>query len=134
MCFRWINLLGFKNSNWNRSSLSKIISIEHRNNPVQRGCYLNPYTGDLVYDFSQDIFKCQYWEYRVERQLMAERNELMESYCDFVVKNWNDFETGNYQKTTGRPRVHYQEPLTEEIIAMNVPDLTKDEELLARVD
>ena len=65
---------------------------------------------------------------------MAERNELMESYCDFVVKNWNDFETGNYQKTTGRPRVHYQEPLTEEIIAMNVPDLTKDEELLARVD
>jgi len=38
-------------------------------------------------------------------------------------------EQGNYKNVRSRPVVTYREPITEQIVALNAPDLSKDEEL-----
>jgi len=66
--------------------------------------------------------------------LNRERNELLEAYSDFVLKHWESLDAGSYMKISGRPKLTFKEHLTEEMIAMNVPDLSKDEELITRID
>ena len=59
---------------------------------------------------------------------------LLEAYCDYITDNWDLLHGGVYQKIESRPKISYREPLTDELIALNAPDLSKDEELLAKLD
>lgn len=52
----------------------------------------------------------------------------------FAINNWTELHEGQYKLLKDqRPVVNYKELLTEEIVASNVPDLTKDEELMTRI-
>lgn len=55
---RWINLLPFGGTIHVENSLSKLMQIEYRSKPVNRGVYLNTYCGDLVYGLLGDIYRC----------------------------------------------------------------------------
>ena len=59
---------------------------------------------------------------------------LFNSYCDFLVQEWDKLWTGNYKKIDSRPKITYKEHLTDEMVALNAPDLSKDEELLTKLD
>ena len=95
--------------------------------------YHCPQMGDLVYDFVSDLYKCQYWAKQLDPRKNAERDELMNAYFEFVVDNKSQLEIGNYQTIESRPLITFKEPLTQEIVALNTPDLSKDEELKQNV-
>ena len=63
-----------------------------------------------------------------------EKEELMRAYFEFVIQYRHVLETGNYQTVTTRPILTFKEPITQEIVALNTPDLSKDEDLLSGVD
>lgn len=59
-CLRWTNLVPLQHSkHWEQTSLSKLLLVEHRKTPLERGSYLNPYIGDLQRNLLADIYKCQ---------------------------------------------------------------------------
>ena len=58
----------------------------------------------------------------------------MRAYFEFVIENRQVLEAGNYQTVTTRPTLTFKEPITQEIVALNTPDLSKDEDLLGGVD
>ena len=58
----------------------------------------------------------------------------MRAYFEFVLENRHVLEAGNYQTVTSRPILTFKEPITQEIVALNTPDLSKDEDLLSGVD
>ena len=53
----------------------------------------------------------------------------MTAYFEFTVSHKHVLEQGNYKQVRTRPVVTFREPLTEQIVALNAPDLSKDEEL-----
>ena len=53
----------------------------------------------------------------------------MNAYFEFVVENRHVLERGHYQAVANRPIVTFKEPLTQEIVALNAPDLSKDVEM-----
>ena len=63
-----------------------------------------------------------------------EKEELMRAYFEFIIQYRQVLETGNYQTVTTRPILTFKEPITQEIVALNTPDLSKDEDLLSGVD
>ena len=111
-----------------------MVQVEVRMNPVSKAVYINPNVGDITYNLLQDIYKCQYWEQQQDQFLNQELNELLESYCDFMVQNWETLEAGTYNTVQVRPKMTFKELLTEQIVATNVPDLSKDTEIMNTVD
>ena len=53
----------------------------------------------------------------------------MNAYFEFVLENRHILELGTYKTIATRPAVTFKEPLTQEIVALNAPDLSKDEDL-----
>ena len=58
----------------------------------------------------------------------------MQAYFDFVVDHRHPLEQGSYKTISARPRMTFKEPLTQEVIALNAPDLSKDLELQKDAD
>ncbi len=58
----------------------------------------------------------------------------MQSYCDYILENWNNLENGTYNKIDQRPAINYKSLLTEQIIRDNLPELTKEERILIGMD
>ena len=59
---RWVNLLPMRDGNyWDRNDKEKVIQVEHSAQPITVDTFLNPRMGDLLYEFLQDVYKCQYW-------------------------------------------------------------------------
>ena len=58
----------------------------------------------------------------------------MHAYFEFLVQNRQVLEFGNYKQVTLRPLITFKEPLTEEIIALNNPDLSQDDDLREDID
>lgn len=53
--------------------------------------------GDLLYDYLQDVFKCQYWSKQLDPKNNLEKEELMAAYFDFTVENRHVLDHGNYK-------------------------------------
>lgn len=128
--FRWINLLPMREGRfWDRCDKDKVIQIEFREQPVKTDIFYCPKMGDLLHDFLQDVFKCQYWAKQLDSKYNIEKEGLMNSYFEFVIENRRILDLGTYKTITTRPSVTFKEPLTQEIVALNAPDLSKDEDL-----
>ena len=50
----------------------------------------------------------------------------MQSYFEFVMTHKSQLEQGNYGPVRARPTLTFKEPITEQIVALNAPDLSKD--------
>jgi len=96
--FRWVNLLPLpQKEDIARISIAKTIQVESRNNSVSRASFLNPFIGDLSHDLIQDIHKCQYFEITGHEEKDIELNAILQSYCDYAIRNWSILENGSYK-------------------------------------
>lgn len=86
--------------------------------------------GDIVFEFIQDVFMCQFWTKNIEPKKNVEKQAIMDSYFEFVVNHRRVLELGTYHTVTARPTFTFKEPMTQEVIALNAPDLSKDGDLL----
>lgn len=66
--------------------------------------------------------------------LNKELSMLLESYSDYIIKNWQSFESGNYKTLTERPALYFKHLLSEDIVRDNLPQLTPEEKLLVNID
>jgi hypothetical protein len=133
--FRWVNLLPLPvNEDVGPKDATRVFVIESRNNPMSRMEYLNPYIGDISFEMLQDIFKVPYFTRQKDVLLNTELDNLLWSYCDFVVENWNSLEKGAYNELRNRPEINYKQMLTEEIIRDNLPELNLEERALIQMN
>jgi hypothetical protein len=77
---------------------TRVFILESRNNPMSRGEYLNPFMGDIAFDVLQDIFKVSYFNRQKDINLNRELDQLLSSYCDFLVENWTALDKGTYNE------------------------------------
>jgi hypothetical protein len=100
-----------------------------RNAPVTKDSFVNPHLSDLPFTLLQDIYCCQYWAKTENLTLDTERQLLGQSYLEFLLKNWNELDSGDCRGISSKPSLSFKEDLTEAIVTENAPDLSKDEEL-----
>ena len=114
---------------YERADKTKVVQVEHLEQPIKPDAFNNPLMGDLLYDFLSDVYKCQYWTKQVDPKLNIEKEQLMDSYFEFITTNRDSLDSGHYLNIKSRPRITFKEPLTQEIVALNAPDLSKDQDL-----
>lgn len=114
--FRWVNLVPLPASVQDLApkDISRVFSIESRNNPMSRAEYLNPLLGDVSYELHLDVYKCAYYtKVPKEPQLTRELDGVLQSYCDFMVENWLALEKGGYNEVMKGPEIQFKTRITE---------------------
>ena len=63
-----------------------------------------------------------------------ELDDLLNSYFEFLTKNWRPLEEGTYQSLSARPKINYKRLIDETVVTENPPALTVEEEKLIMIE